>query len=168
MRAMPTNEPPPRPAPETLRAFFRERRTLPLAQAASLLGWPREAVKRRAIEEEALMRGEFIPWTYVAAWLFETWTYEWVILALGDEAERLPAGLRPVPVVWIAPAWVVHGLDVQRQVELLPHRTVRPSTLSEYLTDFLGRGIDPHTVELLSGDRDFMQAFDFPYGGEEA
>jgi hypothetical protein len=159
---MPPNQSPP-PA-ETLRAFFRERRTLPLTQAASLLGWPLETVKRRAVGEDALMRGGFIPWTYVAAWLFETWTYEWVILALGDEAERLPAGLRAVPVIWLAPAWVVHGLNVQRQVELLPHRTVRPGTLSEYLTDLLARGIDPDTVQLLSGDREFIEAFDFPDG----
>jgi hypothetical protein len=164
---MAPNQPPPRPTPETLRAFFRERRTLPLTQAASLLGWPREAVKRRAIDDDALMRGGFIPWSYVAAWLFETWTYEWVILALGAEAERLPAGLRAVPVIWLAPAWLIHGLDVQRQVELLPHRTVRPGTLSEYLTDFLARGIDPSTVQLLSRDREFMTAFDFPYGGAD-
>ena len=165
IRAMSPSQPPPQPTPETLRAFFRERPTLPLTQVASLLGWPREAVKRRAIDEEALLRGGFISWTYVAAWLFETWTYEWVILALGDEAERLPAGLRAVPVIWIAPAWLIQGLDVQRQVELLPHRTVRPSTLSEYLTDFLARGIDPGTVQLLSNDREFMTAFDFPYEG---
>jgi hypothetical protein len=87
--------------------------------------------------------------------------------SLGDEAERLPAGLRPVRVVWIAPAWVVHGLDVQRRVELLPHRTVRPGTLSEYLTDFLARGIDPSTVQLLGSDREFMTAFDFPYGATD-
>ncbi len=160
---MSPNQPPPRPAPETLRAFFRKRRTLPLTQAASLLGWPRETVKRRAIDEDALVRGRFIPWSYVAAWLFETWTYEWVILALGDEAERLPVGLRPVPVIWLAPAWVVHGLNVQRQVELLPHRTVRPGTLSEYLSDLLARGIDPDTVQLLRNDREFMTALDFPY-----
>jgi hypothetical protein len=164
---MAPNQPSPRPTPETLRAFFRERRTLPLTQAASLLGWPREMVKRRAVDEDALMRGGFIPWPYVAAWLFETWTYEGVILALGDEAERLPAGLRPVPVIWLAPAWLIHALNVQRQVELLPHRTVRPGTLAEYLTDLLARGIDPNTVQLLSRDREFMTAFDFPYGGAD-
>lgn len=164
---MPPSQPPPPPAPETLRAFFRERPTLPLTRAAALLGWPRETVKRRALDEDALMRGGFIPWTYVAAWLFETWTYEGVILALGDEAERLPAGLCAVPVLWLAPAWVVHGLEVQRQVELLPHRTVRPRTLSEYLTDLLARGIDPDTVRLLGSDREFMSALDFPYGGND-
>jgi len=109
-----------------------------------------------------------VPWSYAAAWLFETWTYEWVILTLGADAELLPVGLRAVPVIWIAPAWVIHGLNVQRQVEPLPHRTVRPSTLSEYLTDFLGRGIDPDTVHLLRGDREFMAAFDFPDGGVHA
>jgi hypothetical protein len=168
MRAMPPNQRPPRPAPETLRAFFRERRTLTLTQAAALLGWSRETVKRRAVDEDALLRGGSLSWTYVAAWLFETWTYEWVILALGDEAERLPAGLRPVPVLWLAPAWVVHGLDAQRQLEPLPHRTVRPGTLSEYLTDFLARGIDPDTVQFLGSDREFMTALEFPYGGADA
>jgi hypothetical protein len=49
---MSPSQPLPRPTPETLRAFFRDRRTLPLMQAASLLGWPRETVKRRAIDEE--------------------------------------------------------------------------------------------------------------------
>ena len=156
------------PTPETVRAFVREQRTLPLADAAALLGWSRAQVKYRAARDEVLMRGGFVPWAHVAAWLFEAWTYEWVILALGADAELLPVGLRAVPVIWIAPAWVIHGLNVQRQVEPLPHRTVRPSTLSEYLIDFLGRGIDPHTVELLRGDHDFMQAFDFPDGGSNA
>ena len=156
------------PTAESLRTFFREQRTLPLADAAALLGWSRAQVKRRAAEDDALKPGGLVRWSHVAAWLFETWTYEWVILTLGADAERLPVGLRAVPVIWIAPVWVIHGLNVQRQVELLPHRTVRPSTLSEYLTDFLGRGIDPHTVELLHGDRDFMQAFDFPDGGTDA
>lgn len=151
------------PTPEALRTFFREQRAQPLADAAALLGWSSAQVKQRAASDDVLLRGGFVPWPHVASWVFETWTYEWVVLTLGPDAELLPAGLRAVPVIWIAPAWVIHGLDVQRRVEALPHRTVRPGTLSEYLTDFLARGIDPHTVELLHGDRDFMQAFDFPY-----
>lgn len=114
------------------------------------------------------MRGGVIPWEHVAAWLFETWSYEWVMLSLGADAELLPIGLRAVPVIWIAPAWVIHGLNVQRQTEPLPHRTIRPTTLSEYLTDFLARGIDPNTVELLHSDPDFMSAFHFPDGGTDA
>lgn len=154
------------PTPETIRAFFRDQRTQPVAEVAALLGWPRTVVKRRAAETGALQRGGMVPWSYAAAWLFETWTYEWVIVTLGAEAdELLPVGLRAVPVIWLAPAWVIHGLNVQRQVEPLPHRTVRPSTLSEYLTDFLARGIDPDTVHLLRADYEFMTAFDFPDGG---
>jgi hypothetical protein len=160
---MPPSQPAVPPTPEILRAFFRERRMLSLADAADLLGWSRAQVKRRATSDDVLMRGGLIPWSHVASWLFEAWTYEWVVLTLGPDAELLPAGLRAVPVIWIAPAWLIHGLNVQRQVEVLPHRTAHPSTLSEYLTDFLARGIDPHTVALLHGDRDFMQAFDFPY-----
>ena len=156
------------PTREALRTFFREQRTQPLADAATLLGWSRAQVKQRATTDEVLMRGGFVPWSHVASWLFEAWTYERVVLTLGADAEFLPIGLRAVPVIWIAPAWVIHGLNVQRQVELLPHRTVRPSALSEYLTDFLARGIDPHTVELLHGDRDFMQGFNFPYGEANA
>ena len=156
------------PTAEALRTFFRERRAQPLADAATLLGWSRAQVKRRATSDDVLLRGGLVPWSHVASWLFEAWTYEWVVLTLGTDADLLPAGLRAVPVIWLAPAWVIHGLGVQRQVEVLPHRTVRPSTLSDYLTDFLSRGIDPHTVQLLHGDRDFMQAFDFPYEGGEA
>jgi hypothetical protein len=48
-----------------------------------------------------------------------------------------------------------------------PNR-VRPGTLSEYLTDFLARGIDPNTVQRLRSDQDFITAFDFPYGGGDA
>lgn len=141
---------------------------LSLADAAVLLGWSHAQVKLRATSDDALMHGKLVPWSHVASWLFEAWTYEWIMLTLGPDAELLPVGLRAVPVIWIAPAWLIHGLDVQRQVEVLPHRTVRPSTLSEYLTDFLARSIDPQTVELLRGDRDFMQAFEFPYGGADA
>jgi hypothetical protein len=157
-----------RPTPEAVRTFFREQRTQPLADAATLLGWSLAQVEHRATADEVLMRGGLVPWSHVASWLFEAWTYEWVVLTLGADAELLPVGLRAVPVIWIAPAWVLHGLNVQRQVEALPHRMVRPGTLSEYLTDFLARGIDPHTVDLLHGDQDFMQAFDFPYGEANA
>ena len=114
------------------------------------------------------MRGGFVPWSHVAWWLFETRTYEWVIQELGTEADLLlPVGLRAVPVIWIAPAWIIHALEVQRKTEPLPHRTIRPGTLSEYLTDVLSRGIDPNTVSLLRGDPDFMTAFDFPDGGTD-
>jgi hypothetical protein len=157
------------PSSETLRAFFRDQRTQPLADAAALLGWSRWRVKQRASGDDVLMRGRFVPWSYVASWLFETWTYEWVIRELGTDADvLLPVGLRAIPVIWIAPAWIIHALDVQRQVEPLPHRTVRPSTRSEYLTDFLSRGIDPDTVRLLRGDPDFIAAYDFPDGGTDA
>jgi hypothetical protein len=153
------------PTPEALRTFFRQQRPQPLADAAALLGWSPGQVRHRATSDGVPLRGGLVPWPHVASWIFETWTYEWVVLTLGPDAELLPAGLRAVPVIWLAPAWVIHGLNVQRQVEALPHRTVRPTTLSEYLTDFLARGIDPHTVELLHGDREFMRAFEFPYGG---
>lgn len=168
IRAMPPTSPPVPPTPERIRAFFREQRMLSLADAALLLGWPRAQVQLRATSDDVLVRGGFVPWSHVASWLFEAWTYEAVILALGQDAEVLPVGLRAVPVLWIAPAWLIHALNVQRQVEALPHRTVRPSTLSEYLTDFLARGIEPATVELLRSDHDFMQAFDFPYGEADA
>ena len=148
-----------------LRAFFRDQRTQPVAHVATLLGWSHAEVTQRAAEENIPTRDGCVPWSYVVAWLFEQWSYEWVILALGADVDLLPVGLRAVPVVWVAPAWVVHGLNVQRQIEPLPHRTVRPHTLSDYLTDFLSRGIGPDTVAALRGDRDFMEAFDFPDGG---
>jgi hypothetical protein len=144
--------------------LFRAQRTQAITSVAPLLGWSHAEVKRRATEEDALLLGDLVRWETVAAWLFESWSYEGIILALGDDAELLPVGLRAVPVLWMAPAWVIHGLNVQRQIEVLPHRTVRPQSLSEYLTDFLARGIDPNTVELLRGDADFMVAFNFPYG----
>jgi hypothetical protein len=156
------------PTPDALRAFVREQRAHTVGSAAALLGWSHTQVRRRAQSDNVLMRGGFVPWAHLASWIFETWTYEWVIHALGADAELLPVGLQAVPVIWIAPAWVLHGLSVQRQIEFLPHRTVRPSTLSEYLTDFLARGIDPSTVELLRGDADFMTAFNFPDGGTDA
>lgn len=155
------------PALETLRAFFRDQRAQPLARAAALLGWSRAEVKRRAVEEDALLPRGLVSWSHVASWLFETWTYEWVVLTLGKDAELLPAGLRPVPVLWYAPAWIVHALNVQRQMESLPHRIVHSSTLSEYLTDFLARGIDPATVDRLRGDRDFLAGFHFPHDEPE-
>jgi hypothetical protein len=169
IRDMPERQTATPPTSQVLRAFFREQRMQSLVQAAGLLGWSRVTVRRRAREDDALLRGGFIPWSYVAAWVFETWSYEWVIRTLGADADDLlPVGLRAVPIVWYAPAWVMHGLNVQRQVEPLPHRTVRPKTLSEYLTDFLARGIDPTTVELLHGDPDFMAAYHFPDGGADA
>src|SRR5689334_9699518 len=93
IHTMPRNPTAAAPTPETLRSFFRERRTYLIAEAATLLGWSRVQVKQRATEDDVLTCGDFVPWPHVASWLFETWTYEWVILALGSDAELLPVGL---------------------------------------------------------------------------
>jgi len=155
------------PSPDALRTFFRQQRTLPVQAAAALLGWTPEEVKRRAVEDETLVRGNLVPWRPVAAWLFEAWSYQWVIETLGPDATTLPAGLQATPVLWFAPLYLVHALNVQRQLEPLPHRTVRPLDLSDYLTDLLHRGIDPTTVAALRSDRAFMDSYAFPEGAND-
>lgn len=156
------------PSSETIRAFFRDQRTQSVARVAELLGWPRSQVKRRAIEDEALLHGGFVPWVVVAAWVFEAWSYQWVMQTLGAEAERLPVGLHSMPVLWYAPFYIVHALNVQRQLDPLPHRAVQPRNLSDYLTDVLHQSIEPSTVDVLRRDPEFMRSYALMEGEQDA
>lgn len=156
------------PSSETIRAFFRDQRTQSVARVAELVGWPRAQVKRRAVEDEALLHGDYVPWVVAAAWVFETWSYQWVMQTLGADAELLPGGLQVTPVTWYAPFYIVHALNLQRRIEPLPHRTVRPHDLSDYLTDVLHRSIDPDTIDVLRRDPAFMRSYAFMEGDHDA
>lgn len=100
--------------------------------------------------------------------MLDRWPLRTLIETLGEEGDILPAGLHPIPLILQQPAYVVHALRAQWQIEGMPHRTTRPATFDEYLTDILHRAIDPETVAALRDDREFMRAYEFPEGGAGA
>jgi hypothetical protein len=155
------------PSPEALRRFFRESRSFSIAEAASLVGWTPAEVKLRAREEDVLLRGNLVRWRDVAGWLVESWRRQWLLDALGSEAAVLPAGLHLTRPGWSLPYYIVHAMNVQWRTEALPHRTVRPATIDDYMSDLLHRAIDTHTVALLRRDPDFVTAYEFPHGSDD-
>lgn len=156
------------PTHDKLTRFLRDRqRSVPVREVAELVGWSRAEVKRQASAEGVLMRGSVVQWTAAAGWLLDSWPLRILFDTLGRDATLLPQGLQLLPVQWELPAYIVHGLRVQSQLEALPHRVIRPTEFSDYLWDFLHRALDTDTAERLKADPDFTAAYEFPYGGED-
>ena len=146
-------------------AFLTERRPQRADEAAALLGWATSDVRRHARSADALLRNGEIAWRDVAGWLLDVWPLATLLRVLGDaHAHLLPIGLELIPIVLRQPAYVVHALRAQWQLEAMPHRVARPSTFDEYLTDLLHRAIDPTTIDALRHDHEFVRAYEFPEG----
>jgi hypothetical protein len=47
------------------------------------------------------------------------------------------------------------------------HRLRRPPTFADYVTNVLHDSIDPSTVDVLRGDAEFMDAYDFPRASDD-
>ena len=153
------------PSHDMLARLLRDRgRPVPLHEVAALLGLPPAGVERYASVEQVLSPGNLVRWTAAARWLLDSWPLELLFEILGRDQALLPKGLQLLPVTWQLPAYVVHVLHIQAQIEELPHRLVGPAGFADYLWDVLHRAIDPGTVEHLRSDRDFMAAYEFPYG----
>ena len=149
-----------------LTRFLRDRRRpVPVIEAAQLVDWPPAEVRRQAHAERMLLRGDLVQWEAVAGWLLDSWPLRGLFEILGADGGLLPSGLQLLPVRWELPAYIVHGLRVQARLEPLPHRVARPSELTGYLWDVLHRALDAETVARLQGDREFMEAYEFPNGG---
>lgn len=147
------------PSHDSLTRFLRERRPQSIAEAAALLGWPAAQVESEARENDALLPDRLVAWRELALWLLDSWP-------LATLADVLPAGLQPVPMLLDQPAYIVTALRAQWHIEPMPHRALRPLTFADYMTDLLHRAILPQTVEALSGDEEFMRAYDFPEDAE--
>jgi hypothetical protein len=161
---------PPRipPDPGLLTRFLRDRqRLVPMHEIATLFGWSRDAVRRQAAAEGVPLPGGAVPWTAAASWLLDIWPLGTLFEILGYDATLLPRGLQLLPVQWKLPAYIVHGLRVQSQIEPLPHRVARPADFEDYLRDLLHRAIDTDTAQRLKDDHGFTEAYEFPYRDEE-
>jgi len=152
------------PSRVALARFLHHGHALPIARMASLLGWTRSEVRRRAAEDEVATPGGLIPWRAAAAWLVEAWPLRQTLDTLGPDAHLLPVGLHLTPAPWELPFYLTHAMAVQAQVENLPHRTTRPATVSDYVADLLHRSIDTDTLTVLQRDADFLAAFRFAEG----
>jgi hypothetical protein len=155
------------PSADTVRRFFRERRPSKVAEVATLVGWTHAQVKRRAVEEDALLHDDLVRWNDVAAWLLESWPRRWLLDALGDEGHLLPPGLHLVVMSLEVPRYLARAYDVQWRVEPLPHLVRRPDTLSDYMADFLHRSMETYTFTLMRRDGEFRAACEYPRGDDD-
>jgi len=148
-----------------LTRFLRDRqRPVSVDDVAQLVGWSRTEVRRQASAEGVLSRGSVVQWIAAAGWLLDSWPLRILFETLGRDAALLPHGLQLLTVRWDLPAYIVHGLRVQSQIEAFPHRAMGPTEFADYLWDVLHRALDPGTAERLKADRHFTDAYEFPYG----
>lgn len=151
-----------RPSHAILTRFLRERHPRSVDEAAELIQWPAAPVRREAEEREALTADGLVRWDAAAQWLMDAWPLATLLDALGPDADLLPAGLHPVPLVLQQPAYLVRALRLQRRIERMPHRILPPRDFTEYMTDLLHRTLLPETVAALQRDAEFVLAYDFP------
>ena len=144
-----------------LAALLRERGVLPLDRVASALGWPLAEARRRAEEEGVLLEDGSVRWQDATPWVAAAWSPMALVEMLGPDADLLPRGLHPLPLVLFPPAWVVHALRVQWQL-------VAPAApFTDYLYELLSGAVDPDTVTVLRDDEELMRAYEFATGGRE-
>jgi hypothetical protein len=156
------------PTHDMLTRFLRDRQhPVSVHEVAELVGWSRAEVQRQASAEGVLSSGRVVQWTAAAGWLLDSWPLRILFETLGRDATLLPQGLQLLPVQWELPAYIVHGLRVQSQIEPLPHRAIRPAEFADYLWDVLHRALDPDTAERLKADRSFTDAYEFPYDADD-
>jgi hypothetical protein len=150
-----------------LTRFLRDRHPVSVREVAELVGWSRAEVQRQALENEALLPGEMVQWSAAVGWLLDSWPLRALLQTLGRDVTLLPQGLQLQSVQWELPAYIVHWLRVQSQLEDLPHRVIRPTEFTDFLWDFLHRMLDTEIAEFLKDDRDFTAAYHFPYGRDD-
>jgi hypothetical protein len=142
-----------------LAALLCERAALPLDRLAAALGWPVAEARRRAEEEGVLLEDDSVRWQDATPWLAAAWSPMTLVEMLGPDADLLPPGLHPLPLVLFPPAWVVHALRVQWQL------AAPASPFTGYLYELLSDAVDPDTVTALGDDEEFMRAYEFATGG---
>ncbi|MEA2238452.1 MAG: hypothetical protein QOC81_3176 [Thermoanaerobaculia bacterium] len=155
------------PNHDMLTRFLRDRHPVSVREVAELVGWSRAEVQRQALENEALLPGEMVQWSAAVGWLLDSWPLRALLQTLGRDVTLLPQGLQLQSVQWELPAYIVHWLRVQSQLEDLPHRVIRPTEFTDFLWDFLHRMLDTEIAEFLKDDRDFTAAYHFPYGRDD-
>jgi hypothetical protein len=131
------------------------------------VGWSFAEVQRQASADDALLSGEMVQWSAAAGWLLDSWPLRVLFDTLGQDVTLFPQGLQLLSVQWELPAYIVHWLRAQSQLEDLPHRIIRPTEFADYLWDFLHRMLDTDVAELLKDDRDFTTAYHFPYRSDD-
>ena len=148
------------PSRELLTRFLRERRAPSIDEAAALAGWSTAQVER-----ELAGRGRgVLEWSEVASWIVDSWPLATLFQKLGSDADLLPLGLQLIPMPLQQPAYIVSAFHAQWQIEPMPHRTIRPLTFADYMTDLLHRAINAETVDALRDDQEFIRAYESPHG----
>lgn len=148
------------PSRELLTRFLRERRAQSIDEAAALAGWPAAQLARVLAGRETRV----LEWEDVASLIVDSWPLATLFQKLGTNADLLPLGLQLIPMPLQQPAYIVSAFHAQWQIEPMPHRTIRPLTFTDYMTDLLHRSINAETVDALRGDKEFIRAYDYPHG----
>lgn len=148
---------------EALTRLFAVRGPRPVAEIATLFGWPAARVRRQAAADEGL-HGDTVEWRLAARWVLDSWSLPSLFEILGSSSHLLPQGLRVTPVDWQLPAYLLQALRVQAAHDPMTYRVRQPVDLADYLWDFLHQAIEPDTVRELRNDPRFIEAFHFPEG----
>jgi len=153
------------PPARAITRFLRHHRNVSVSGAARLLRFPEELIRARAVRDKELLKGDRLSWETVAVWLLDAWPLSALAEIVRDDPSLLPAQLLPVPVSWRIPFYVVRAMEAQTasaagEMERL--------AVADYVASILDSHIDETTRRLLSQDRGFREAFDFPSGSEES
>jgi len=149
------------PVRELLAEFFRmdPRERVSSGKLAGLLGTSVEQVLELLRAEGLSAHADSAEWTDAATYLLDAWPRRRVIDALGDDLarERIPSGVRPVPVPWHLPPFIVLAMEHQAS------RAHPSQAVDDYVADTLYGEIQPETVAALAHDPAFLAAYRFPF-----
>jgi hypothetical protein len=156
------------PTSEELIRFFQKRSPVPLGAVAKLVGVTESQISLDLSNEGVLRKDGMADWEDVASRLLLAWPRTWLFHSLGAYAEELPTDLRPVPVTWMLPRYLVVAMAVQAKLRSANSAEVHTDDISHYVADLLDLAIEPYTVDVLRADAAFMEAFGFPHGSDDA
>jgi hypothetical protein len=160
------------PSPQLLGQFFQmdRRETVDLALAADLFAMT-PAQAQSFLRHEVPTTDGGIPWTEVAFQLFQLWSRQGLIDALGSASGMLPPESLPRRTVWQVPIYVARAMEHQarhalerderfRRKALPPHSYARG--VDDYVSELLDLHIKDETVEAFRHDPAFMAAYEYP------
>jgi len=166
IRIMPADSAVPRLAlREPLTRFFRMDRdaSLPLEEAAVLLGMTRQGLQRIVDGDGVLPVKGMLSWEEVAHQLFTVWPRAELLSTLGaDGTHRIPPLLFPTTVSWQIPVYIQMAMEQQARRTTLPFER----GISDYVADLLHIQIDEQTERAMRSHRAFRDAFLYPHERE--
>lgn len=153
-----------------------QRRRVPVAVLAQLLGAPDEQVRQVVLGEGVQLPFDSVPWGEAAGYLFDAWPRAQILEALGPDLARLvPAAFQLTRVSWQIPVFIVRAIE--HQTALMRENDPRvnaaavdghffSASVEDYVADILFSEIQPSTVTDLGSDPAFLEAYHYPPLGD--